>query len=632
MMIDLHQLTGPTHRAGRRVVAMMARHSTAVRLFTDLVAWTCGAVTAWTVLLDIPAGYGLGEKWLLLLSSQVFAGLLTGLYRGRFSSGSTDDLVATFRTWIIVVVAVSVVANLLPFVDENRQVRVTAALGALAVMLGARLAWRHSLEGLPRLSFRQRPRVLVFGAGEVGEAVIRPLLLHDRAPLRPVGLVDDDPAKRNRRIHGLRVLGTRFDLAQAAAAVQADGVLLAVGDPSVVLMREVHALAEQAGLQMFVLPPARQLVTGASLEEIRPIDDGDLLGRTEVRIDLESVKAYVREATVLVTGAGGSIGSELCRQLDRLGPARLVMLDRDESALHELQLSMEGHGLLQDPALVVACIRDADRMDEVFARWRPDVVFHAAALKHLPLLEQHPGEAARTNVEGTAAVLGAAVRHGVTRFVNISTDKAADPTSVLGASKRLAEELTALAALATGHQYVSVRFGNVLSSRGSVLPTFREQIRRGGPVTVTHPDITRFFMTIPEAVRLVLQAGAVGAAGEILILDMGAPVRIADMAGRLIDQIDPTVEIVYTGLRPGEKLHEVLVTDVEAATAEPRYHARILHAEARPTVLAHPDLLDHRDLRADHVPAMATVLGHLGPQLCKSLASFQLPQQPEPAA
>jgi FlaA1/EpsC-like NDP-sugar epimerase len=632
MSVGLEQVADPMRRSGQRAVALMARHTTVVRLVTDLFAWTCGFAAAWNLLIGVPSGYAYGQKWLVLLACQVTAGLGTGLYRGRFSSGSTDDLVATFRTWIVVGVAATVVVNVLPNTEPHRPVRVVAALAALAVMLGARLLWRHSLEQFHRITPADRPRVLVFGAGEACEAVIRPLLLHERSPLLPVGLIDDDPAKRRRRVHGLRMLGTRFDLAQAAAAVRADGVLLAVADPSVALIRDVHALAELAGLQMYLLPPARQLLAGVSLQEIRPVDEVDLLGRHEVRIDSASVEAYVSGATVLVTGAGGSIGSELCRQLHGIGPARLVMLDRDESSLHELQLSLEGHGLLQDPALVVACIRDADRIDEVFARWKPEVVFHAAALKHLPLLEQHPAEAAKTNVEGTAVVLAAAVRHGVTRFVNISTDKAADPLSVLGASKRLAEELTALAAQATDRQYVSVRFGNVLASRGSVLPTFMEQIRRGGPVTVTDPDITRFFMTIPEAVRLVLQAGAVGAAGEILILDMGEPVRIADLARRLIDQIDPTVEIVYTGLRPGEKLHEVLVSDAEQAAAEARHHARILHAEARPSVLVDRTSLGVLDPRVEHAPAITTVLSHLGPGLGEVLASFHQPQQTERAS
>jgi FlaA1/EpsC-like NDP-sugar epimerase len=267
---------------------------------------------------------------------------------------------------------------------------------------------------------------------------------------------------------------------------------------------------------------------------------------------------------VLVTGAGGSIGSELCNQLVRFAPAALVMLDRDESALHGLQLRLEGRAMLDDRNLVVADVRDAERMEQVFAEHRPEVVFHAAALKHLPLLEMHPGEAVKTNIWGTQHVLQAASQAGVDRFVNISTDKAADPISVLGYSKRIAEKLTAGTASSTSGTYLSVRFGNVLGSRGSVLTAFHAQIEAGGPITVTDADVTRYFMTVQEAVQLVIQAGAVGRDGEALVLDMGEPVRIADVARRLAAEAPRPVEIVYTGLRPGEKLHEVLLGADEA--------------------------------------------------------------------
>jgi FlaA1/EpsC-like NDP-sugar epimerase len=260
-----------------------------------------------------------------------------------------------------------------------------------------------------------------------------------------------------------------------------------------------------------------------------------------------------------VTGAGGSIGSELCRQLHKFEPAALIMLDRDESALHGVQLSLEGHALLDRPELVVADIRDSERLAAVFARHRPEVVFHTAALKHLPLLEMHPDEAIKTNITGTLNVLLAAQQHGASRFVNVSTDKAADPTSVLGYSKRITERLTAWAAGRSAMVPISVRFGNVLGSRGSVLTTFLQQLRCGGPVTVTDPEVTRYFMTVAEAVRLVVQAGAIGRPGEVLVLDMGEPVRIVDMVRHLMASVPGRVELVFSGLRPGEKLHEVLL-------------------------------------------------------------------------
>ena len=316
-------------------------------------------------------------------------------------------------------------------------------------------------------------------------------------------------------------------------------------------------------MTVLVLPPVSELLGTVQPSDIRPVTIEDLLGRKPADVDPSSIADYVSGRRVLVTGAGGSIGSELCRQLHSYGPATLVMLDRDESGLHATQLSIEGRALLDSPSIVLADIRDRDRLFHVFTQARPDVVFHAAALKHLPLLEMHPVEGWKTNVVGTHNVLEAAQATGVTQLVNISTDKAADPSSALGFTKRLAERITADVAQRTGLNYSSVRFGNVLGSRGSMLGTFQSQVAAGGPITVTHPDVTRYFMTVHEAVALTIQAGAIAEPGEVLVLDMGEPVRIADVARRLGDQAVPPVRITYTGLRPGEKLHEVLLGDGE---------------------------------------------------------------------
>jgi FlaA1/EpsC-like NDP-sugar epimerase len=310
------------------------------------------------------------------------------------------------------------------------------------------------------------------------------------------------------------------------------------------------------------------------------VTHADLLGRHEVDTDVDSIAGYVTGKRVLVTGAGGSIGSELSRQLYRFAPASLILLDRDESALHAVQLSIEGRALLDSRNLVVCDIRDVDRIDQVFDEHEPEVVFHAAALKHLPLLQMHPEEALKTNVWGTQVLVDASLRTGVERFVNISTDKAADPCSVLGYSKRLAERLTAAAANHGDGVFLSVRFGNVLGSRGSVLTAFSSQIDAGGPVTVTDPEVTRYFMTVEEAVQLVIQAGAVGRDGEALVLDMGEPVRIDDVARRLIAESDRPIEVVYTGLREGEKLHEVLFGPGEQGTSP--CHPRISHVPVPP--------------------------------------------------
>jgi FlaA1/EpsC-like NDP-sugar epimerase len=301
-----------------------------------------------------------------------------------------------------------------------------------------------------------------------------------------------------------------------------------------------------------------------------------LIGRNPVDTEVESIADYIAGKRVLVTGAGGSIGSELCRQISKFAPTELIMLDRDEAGLQMAQLGTVGHGLLHTRDVVLADIREPEALERIFQDRKPQVVYHAAALKHLPMLEQYPEEAWKTNVLGTLNVLQAARNADVETFINISTDKAANPTSVLGHSKRVAEKLTAWMGQETGRPYLSVRFGNVIGSRGSMLPTFRSLIEKGGPLTVTHPDVTRYFMTIPEACQLVVQAGAIGSPGEVLILDMGEPVKILDIAERMIEMSGKDIEITFTGLREGEKLHEELVGLGEGD--ERPFHPKISHA------------------------------------------------------
>ena len=468
------------------------------------------------------------------------------------------------------------------------------------LMMGARMMWRVVYDYLRRPAFdRFRTRVIVFGAGEGADQIIRAMLRDPDSSYVPVAILDDDEGMANRSIEGVRVRGTRADLARVAKDTQASELLIAIPTAGSELIRDLDEQADEAGLKTRVLPTTTELLGLLQLGDIRELTPADLLGRDEVQVDLDSILAYVTGKRVLVTGAGGSIGSELCRQLYQLAPAELFMLDRDETALHGVQLSLEGKALLDTPNLIVADIRDTERVDEVFSRFKPEVVFHTAALKHLTLLENHPSEGIKTNIVGSKNLLDAAVANDVDYFVNISTDKAADPTSVLGATKLLAERLTARTAERSSGKFVSVRFGNVLGSRGSVLPTFREQIAIGGPVTITHPDVTRYFMTIPEACRLVLQAGAIGEDGEILILDMGQPVKIAHLAQQLIRQADKPIQIVFTGLREGEKLHEVLVAHTEAGDV--RQHPRITHTAGSTDIdisdMIPVDLADKLDLR-----------------------------------
>jgi FlaA1/EpsC-like NDP-sugar epimerase len=379
-----------------------------------------------------------------------------------------------------------------------------------------------------------------------------------------VAILDDDPAKRRLRIYGVPVLGGRSQLAEVAASTGAGVLVIAIAGGSSQVINDLTEAAEGCGLIPKVIPSVRELLTGGALiEGVRDPRIGDLLGRRAVTTDVASVREHIAGRRVLVTGAGGSIGAELCRQLYQLGPAELIMLDRDESALHAVQLALRGRALLDSDETVLADIRDERRVRDVFGKFRPEIVFHAAALKHLPLLERFPAEALKTNVWGTLTVLEAAADHGVQSFVNISTDKAANPACVLGYSKRITERLTAYMAVRTGGSYLSVRFGNVLGSRGSVLGALSAQVAAGDPVTVTDPDVSRYFMLADEAVHLVLQAAAIGRGGEVLVLDMGEPVRIADMARRLAAGRGQDLDLVFTGLRPGEKLTEDLLGDGE---------------------------------------------------------------------
>lgn len=489
---------------------------------------------------------------------QVGIGRFAGLYIHRWRYGTFEEVAAAALTAGAVTV-LTFVGNLL--FGYHLPMSVPVAGGTLAVcgMVVGRAGWRVLLERSLRPSFEGSERVVVFGAGDGGVQVVRAMLSSAHSPFVPVAVLDDNPDLRNLRVKSVRVVGGRSWIATVAERYAATKLVIAIPSASSELIRDLSALAHEAGMGTLVLPPVAELFgSGVNLGDIRELTEADLLGRRELNTDIDSVAGYLTGRRVLVTGAGGSIGSELCRQLQRFAPASVVMLDRDESALQGVQISIEGRGLLDSRDLVVASIRDRERLVEVFEEHRPEVVFHAAALKHLSLLEMHPEEGFKTNVVGTQNLLSVAAEFGVETFVNISTDKAADSTSVLGRTKRLAEQLTAHAAQASDGTYLSVRFGNVLGSRGSVIPLFRAQIERGGPVTVTHPDVTRFFMTIEEACQLVIQAGASKASGEVMVLDMGEPVPIVDLARRLIAESDRSIDLTFTGLRPGEKLHEVL--------------------------------------------------------------------------
>ena len=500
----------------------------------------------------------------LAAALQIAVGTFSGLYVHRWRYGTFEEVTTAARV-ALTVTAIVTLLNVSPVLDHVVPVSASIVAGflAIAVMCSGRLVWRMLLDRWTRAKDDDRQPVIVMGAGDGGLQIITAML--KAGPYEPVAVLDDDPHLRNLRLKGVRVCGDRSALESVVERTGATALVIAIPSASGEVIRDLAGRADVLGLTTLILPPVGELLGGAvGVADIRPLTEADLLGRRELSLDIDSVAGYLTGKRVLVTGAGGSIGSELCRQIHRFAPESLVMLDRDESALQAVQLSIEGRGLLDSRDLVVACIRDKDRMIEVFDEHRPEVVFHAAALKHLPLLEMHPDEGFKTNVWGTQNLLEVAGKFDVQRFVNISTDKAADASSVLGRTKRIAEQLTSFAGKTQDGTYLSVRFGNVLGSRGSVLPLFREQISQGGPVTVTHPEVTRFFMTIPEACELVIQAGALASHdGQVLVLDMGQPVRISDLARRLINESGKRIEITYTGLRPGEKLHEVLFSPDE---------------------------------------------------------------------
>jgi FlaA1/EpsC-like NDP-sugar epimerase len=504
-----------------------------------------------------------------------------GLYARRWRVGSFDEAVSLAKCVLLSGIALTAIMWQTETATMPRSGPILATAFTMMGAMAARFTWRLVRDAALRPASAEA--LVVIGAGEAAYHIVRALNSNPQSSFRVVALVDDDPLKSNLRFENVRVQGTISSLAAVVAAAKASTVLLAIPSADRSLIRRVSRLCDEHELRLLVLPPVDEMFGMPTVSDIRPLDEEDLLGRRVADIDADHVKQYITGKRVLVTGAGGSIGSELCRQLVRFEPEALVMLDRDESGLHAVQLSIEGRALLSSPDLVLADIRDAQRIRQVFELHRPQVVFHAAALKHLALLEAAPNEAWQTNVLGTSNVLDAAQAVAVEHFVNISTDKAADPTSVLGYSKRITERLTAHRASSGLGLYVSVRFGNVLGSRGSVLTTFRAQAEAGGPITVTHPEVTRYFMTVQEAVRLTIYAGVIGQSGEVMVLDMGEPVRIADVAARFADQHTPPLQIEFTGLRPGEKMHENLMAKDELGVK--RLHQLISHVAVEPLCL-----------------------------------------------
>jgi FlaA1/EpsC-like NDP-sugar epimerase len=517
--------------------------------------------------------------------------VLFGFYNRWWRYVSTRDMWGAARGVTVASALTYLILYAFPPAITSRLPRSIAALDfllLLAFVAGTRLLARTLIERPPAGLVAHGKEVLIIGAGDAGQLMVREMQRNRQLHYTPIGFVDDDPRKRGDRIHGVRVLGTTDELAHLLRDNKPDEVLIAIPSAPGRVRQLIVETCRAEDVPVKTLPGLHELIAGdLNLgRQIRPVQVEDVLGRQQVEVDLGLVAAYVKDKTVLVTGAGGSIGSELCRQLARLGAARLVLVDKGESALFEIERELIDERNFSAAIAVLANSGDRGKMRQVFDQYRPQVLFHAAAYKHVGMLEANPLQAVANNVLATRSLAEVAVEFGVERFVLISTDKAANPKNVMGQSKAVCEWIIESFALhpEVDTRFVAVRFGNVLGSSGSVIPIFRKQIERGGPVTVTNPEMTRFFMTIPEASSLVVQAGAMGGRGQVYVLDMGEPVKIYELAKQMIrlsGRNEDDIPIVFTGARAGEKVHEVLWNEGEAVG--PTSHPKIMRA-ARPQI------------------------------------------------
>jgi FlaA1/EpsC-like NDP-sugar epimerase len=521
----------------------------------------------------------LRETLLFVVAIKLAVFVAFGFYQRWWRYVSTRDMWrAVIGVAVASVLAVAAVYFFYP-VERLRLPRGVALFDPvllLAFVAGSRLLARTLIER-PKTGIVARGReVVIVGAGNAGDQTVKELQRSRVLDYTPIGLVDDDPRKRGMRLHGVRVLGTTADLRNILRNNRPDEVLIAAPSASGEFRQRIVEAARAENVPVKTLPALHELISGdVDLAQIRPVQVEDLLGRAQVEVDLRQAAAYLRDKTVLVSGAGGSIGAELCRQIARVQPSRLVLVDYAETSLFDIERELVEERDFPASVPVLADCGNRAKLRQVFERYKPEIVFHAAAYKHVPLMEANPVESVRNNVLATRAVADVAVDFGAERFVLVSTDKAANPKTVMGQSKALCEWVVET----YGHRadvptrFVAVRFGNVLGSSGSVVPIFRRQLERGGPLTVTHPDMTRYFMTVPEAASLVVQAGAIGGRGDVYVLDMGEPVRIVDLAENMIRLSGRTdVRIVFVGARPGEKLREELWNEDETvhATAHPK--------------------------------------------------------------
>lgn len=594
------------------------------KFFVEIFTWTLITFVAFLLRFDGE----LGTFWeilfkvsIILSPLKILAVYYFGTFRQSWRNTGFRDLINLVKSIATVFVIYFVTVFILrEEIELPLSIPIIEFLLSLLILSGIRVGTRFVMVYWnPR---KQKPtlnnRILIAGAGESGNMAVREMLRHPEAGMQPVAFLDDDKSKQGQSFLGLPVLGDINDMNDVVKRYQIDEVLIAMPSESGKVIRRVVDYASKSRVNYRIIPSIYDLISGkVTINQIRNVDVEDLLRRKPVQLDTSQIESYIKDKIVLVTGAGGSIGSEIVVQLSRYKPKKVILLGRGENSIHNLINKLYYKVQNLNYSVRIGDVRDYRSMERLFIEDNPDVIFHAAAHKHVPLMESNPEQAVLNNVEGTRNLVNLSVKYNVKHFVNISTDKAVNPTSVMGATKRISEQIVQWGATQVDDNqvYVSVRFGNVLGSRGSVIPKFKEQIKRGGPVTITHPDMVRYFMTIPEASQLVLQAGGMNMNGSVFVLDMGDPVSIEKMARDLIKlsgfEPDQDIKIEYTGIRAGEKLFEELLTAEEGT--DMTHHKKIYVAKSI-------DMIDDLSERLDEL--MNTVAEAEGHQIKLAIKSI----------
>ncbi len=531
--------------------------------------------------MNIPQSYVslLGIALLSIIILTLFFNKIFNLYNCMWKYATVQDFLATvisssISNIIFFIFSYIIYYRKLSYIEVKMLITLHIIywlLATIMMMFVRYLAKLGANKGTKFIEKKNKINILIFGAGDAGVMLLNEIKRHRSLNYKVVGFIDDDPCKVGKSICGIRVLGNRESIDMISKENEVEEILIAVPSLPFMSKKEIYNICKNTGCKLKTLPGLYEIINGdVNINQLREVDINDLLGRKSIKLNNENINKYINDKVVLVSGGGGSIGSELCRQITKFKPKKLLILDIYENNAYDLQMELKREYRELDLEVIIASIRDKTRIEEVFDKYRPYVVFHAAAHKHVPLMEDNPKEAIKNNIIGTYNLVKCSDKYAVKKFVQISTDKAVNPTNVMGATKRFCEKIIQGFAKESSTEYVAVRFGNVLGSNGSVIPLFKKQISSGGPVTVTHPEINRFFMTIPEAAQLVIQAGAIAKGGEIFVLDMGKPVKIVDLAKDLIRlsglKPDEDIKIEYSGLRPGEKLYEELLIDKGALT------------------------------------------------------------------